>query len=240
MQKHFINNKIYFSVLAAMILVYILLAKFCFPHPKFIIIGAVPLVIYIICKDIFTGLGWFAKPKPPKPVNTFKQDIKIAIPISDNEKHGYLQLMHLLVNPALQPVLEPFIYELKTFDSTNEENTPLYSLATFADENNIPFIMGLSIRSAIEDLEWRIQTALKTNYGIAIVLPSPNSWQAHASVSFEGVFKTYNDALQEHGFQLGFIYTSSAEYMIIIFRSAQKDNVIDAVGLIGYTYQDVD
>ncbi|MEO6523501.1 MAG: hypothetical protein ABIN91_17590 [Mucilaginibacter sp.] len=233
MNQGIISNKLYFVILILLCIGYYLLAHYVFPNAKFVIAGAAVLVIYIICKDAFCGTGWFESKttliKQPRVEKT-------GVPINDSEKQGYMQLMREVVAPASQPVLEPFIQNLKTIDDTNEENTPLYSLAEFSDQHQIPFIMGLDYRSAIEDLEWRVTTALKHNYDSVIPLPPVSQWPAKTSVSFDGVFKAYIDALKPHGFQMGFIDTQSDEYIIVVFKIAQQPNVASAIGMIGYNY----
>jgi hypothetical protein len=237
MKQGVISSRLYFVILILLCIGYYLLAHYVFPNAKFVIWGAAAIVIYIICKDAFSGTGWFQSSK----TSVIKQTIveQVGVPISDSEKQGYMQLMREVVAPSSQPVLEPVIQNLKTFDDTNEENTPLYSLAEFSDQHQISFIMGLDHRSGIEDLEWRVTSALKHNYDTVIPLPPVSEWPVKASVSSDGVFKAYIDALKPHGFQIGFIDTQSDEYIIVVFKIAQQPNVASAVRMTGYNYIEI-
>lgn len=238
------RNKIYFTILIVLIIILYLLRTFYFPDPKFLFIAGGIIVLYIWCKDVFTGVGWFEKKKPAAAVkagDSFNQftATAVAAPASINEKQGYLQLMHELVTPSLHPELAPFINDLKTFDGSNDEFAPLYSLSNFTDEAEIAFISILDHRSAIEDLVWRIETSLQQNYDTVIELPPPGQWPAQASVSYDNVFKTYNNSLKKYGFQLGFINTGGDDFALLVFKTVQKPRVEEAVKLTGYGYFEV-
>ncbi len=104
MKPGIMSNKAYYLVLLVLFATYVVLAKFYFTNGKFIIWCAVPVVIFIICKDAFTGIKWFQGQSTVKrtPVVT-----PTAVPVSDDVKRGYRQLMQLLVAPAYHAVLEP-------------------------------------------------------------------------------------------------------------------------------------
>ncbi len=115
----------------------------------------------------------------------------------------------------------------------------MYSLAQLADENDIPFIMGLDWKAAIEDLEWRISSALKQNFDTVITLPDSDQWLPRASISADGVIAAYNNALKVNGFELGLIDTQSDEYILLVLKNGQQGQVRAAVKLTGYNYIEV-
>lgn len=238
------GNRVYFIVLIILIIVLFLLRTWFFQSPPFLFISGGIIVFYVWCKDVFTGTGWFKKKVQPvasKVDHTFEQftETAVAQPLSINEKQGFLQLMHELVTPSLHAKLEPVINNLKTFDDSNDEFEPLYSLSEFTDDEDIAFISILDWRSAIEDLVWRIETSLKQNYDTVIELPSEHQWEPQASISYDNVFKTYDNALRQHGFQLAFMNTGGDDFALLVFKTAQKDRVEEAVKLTGYGYYEI-
>lgn len=236
MKPGIMSNRTYYIVLLLVLIIYFVLAKFYFTNGKFIIWCAVPVVIFIICKDAFTGIKWFQGQPTVKHTPVVAP---VAVPVSDDVKQGYRELLHLLVAPAYHAVLESAIQNLKTIDDTNDENTPLYSLAQLADENNIAFIMGLDWKAAIEDIEWRISSALKQNFDTVITLPDPGQWPPRTSISADGVIATYNNTLKANGFELGLIDTQSDEYILLVLKNGQQEQVRAAVKLTGYNYINV-
>lgn len=238
------GNRMYFIVLIILIVALFLLRMYFFPGDKFLFVAGGILVFYLWCKKEFAGAGWFEKKKPAvvsKTAHTFDQftDTINAEPLSVNEKQGFLQLMRELVTPALHPKLEPVINQLKTFDDSNDAFEPLYSLSNFTDDENIAFISLLDWKSAIEDLVWRIETSLRQNYDKVIDLPSDTQWEPNASISYDNVFKTYDNALRQHGFQLGFMNTGGDDYALLVFKTDQQERVEEAVKLTGYGYYEV-
>jgi hypothetical protein len=240
------KNNVYFIVLVILIIVLLILRTWVFTTPPFLFISGGILVFYIWCKDIFTGSGWFQKKAQPKPAagkvdHTFEQftETAVAQPLSINEKQGFLQLMRELVAPAFHEKLEPVINNLKTFDDSTDEFEPLYSLGEFTDEEGIAFISMLDWKAAIEDLVWRKETALKQNYDTVLELPSEDQWEPRASISYDNVFKTYDDTLRQHGFQLGFMNTGGDDFALLVFKTTQKDRVEEAVKLTGYGYYEI-
>jgi hypothetical protein len=237
MRTGIISSKVYYIILSLLIVLYIGLSRYYFTDGKFLIWGAVPIVIFVICKDAFTGAHWFKRNYKSTPNLT--EEPAIAEPVPAIKKQGYFQLLHLLVAPIYHPVMEKFIYDMQTVDGTNEANTPLYSLANYADSKNICFIMGLDIKADTADLEWRITSALKQNFDKFIILPNKNKWPSNMSISSHGILRTYDAALREQGFQLGMVDTQSDEYFLMVFKMDSQIEVKAAVKKTGYRYYDL-
>jgi hypothetical protein len=66
-----------------------------------------------------------------------------------------------------------------------------------------------------------------------------DQWAPRASVSNGNVFATYNEFLLQYGFQLGFVNTDGDEYVLMVFKTTQKESVEEAVKLTGYGYFEV-
>ncbi|GAA4314253.1 hypothetical protein GCM10023149_10350 [Mucilaginibacter gynuensis] len=144
--------------------------------------------------------------------------------------------MREVTKPDYHKILTPFINKLNTKDVSGGSGEPLYSIAEFADDHHIPYIMSIDWKADISTLKWRISVALKKNYNVAFQLPATTTWHNDASVSYDGVLEQYQKILKLHGFQMGFIDTESDEYMMLVFRVSHKNRVVKAVKMIGYKY----
>lgn len=89
--------------------------------------------------------------------------------------------------------------------------------------------MALDWKQEIRDLNWRINSSLRDNFNISIDLPNPEKYGENKSVSYKNVFKEYDKALRENGFQLCFIDANSDEFVIIVHKSKDESLVREGI-----------
>jgi hypothetical protein len=154
------------------------------------------------------------------------------------QKNGYLKLIDFCIGDSKQPELIDFINNLSNYNGDENYVTTLNYVKDHLDRNGIHFIMALDWKQGIEDLVWRINSALMDNYNLTIELPNPAKYGERASVSYKNVFKDFDNALRFQNFKIGFIDTNSDEYVIIVHKVKDENEIINAVGNIGYDYLD--
>jgi len=71
---------------------------------------------------------------------------------------------------------------------------------------------------------------------LTIDLPKQQDYGNNVSVSFENVFKDFDQPLRKEGLQIGFIDTQSDEYVIFIHKIADRQKIEKSVQKIGYKY----
>jgi len=97
--------------------------------------------------------------------------------------------------------------------------------------------MGLDWKEDIPTLQWRLENAVRNNFGITINLPDPSEkYGPNASVSSCNAFADYDNILHQQGLQMGFIDTESDEYVIIVHRMDDREEIKKAVNKTGYKY----
>lgn len=237
------SNKTYFTILVLLIIMSVSIA-FVFNGNKglYWIWATAGLVIYIWCKDAFTGTKWLGTPRQNSHLvsNTTKEQdqqmVSDYLPISTREKEGYLELTQLCVSKLNQPKLFDFFENLRDFSKDEIHMSTLNVVMEYLDENNIHFIMSLDWKAAIEDIEWRLNASLQDNFNLSLELPKQGSDEKKASVSFHHVFEDFDAILRKEGLQMGFINTESDEYVVIVHKVADKERVKQAVEKIGYAY----
>lgn len=154
------------------------------------------------------------------------------------QKEGYLKLVDLCVRDSNRHDLVDFIKNLKNYNGDENYVTTLNYVKDYLDRNGIHFIMALDWKQAIGDLVWRVKSALKDNFNVIIELPNPAAYGERASVSYKNVFKDFDSALRPQNFKIGFIDTDADEYVIIIHKTMDENEIVEAVGKIGYGYLD--
>ncbi|MBT1706528.1 DUF6630 family protein [Chryseosolibacter indicus] len=154
------------------------------------------------------------------------------------QKEGYLKLVELCVGESKRHNLVDFIKSLKDYNGDVNYVTTLNYVKDYLDRNSIHFIMALDWKQGIDDLVWRVKSALRDNFDLAIELPNPAVYGERASVSYKNVFKDFDSALKLQNFKIGFIDTDADEYVIIIHKAIDEKEIVEAVQKIGYIYLD--
>lgn len=215
---------------------------------KYLLVSVSVLVLFIWCKDVFTGSSWFGKPKPILQIHNSqsvtmndeehgKHVTENYPPISEQVKSGYITLTKLCLAPEKQTELIAFFEHLKDFSEDEYYITTLNYVMEYADKQNLFFIMSLDWKQDIETLVWRLENALYKNFNLAAdFLPSAKDYDKRTSVSSDNVFEDFDNSLKKKGLQIGFIDTQSDEYVIFVHKTADKQAVEIAVNEIGYKY----
>lgn len=157
----------------------------------------------------------------------------------ETQKEGYFELIKLCLGNSRRKDVSNFIDTLRNYNGDQNYYTTLNYVKEYLDNNGIHFIIVLDWKQEITDLVWRINSSLKDNYNTKIELPNPKDYGENASVSGKNVFKDFDKAIQKENLKLGFIDTNSDEYVIIIHKLSDEDEVKEAVKKIGYPYLDV-
>ncbi|MCT4697561.1 DUF6630 family protein [Tenacibaculum haliotis] len=157
--------------------------------------------------------------------------------LNDMQKKAYQELTELCVfnNKKKKKILN-FIETLKNYDNNSEYCTTLNYFMDFLDENDLEFIMRIDWKSEIENLEWLLNSVIKENYNLKIILPSAKKYGEDLTVSEDGIFEDFDKSLRKNELQLGFIDTQSDEYIAILHKTKDKEKIEQVVKLIGYEY----
>ncbi len=157
--------------------------------------------------------------------------------LNQEQKSGYLELTNLCVNnEASKHKITHFIETLKNYDEDEEYLTTLNYFLEFLDKDVYNFIMRLDWKSDIEDFERMLKAALKDNYDEVLKLPDYQSYDENASVSNDGIFEAYIKPVRLIGLQVGFIDTQSDEYILLLHKQEDTEQIKEAVHKIGYAY----
>ncbi len=79
-----------------------------------------------------------------------------------------------------------------------------------------------------------IEYTLKENFNQQIELPKQEDYGERASVSYTNVFKDFDKALNQIGFQLSFIDTNGDEYIVVVHKAEDMEKAKSAILKIGY------
>ena len=96
------------------------------------------------------------------------------------------------------------------------------------------FIICLDWKQEITSLTHGVNHTLTENYDIEIKLPEQDDYGPRASVSFDNVFKDFDNAINAIGFQLSFIDTNSDQYVIVVHKIEDIEKAKSAIKRIGY------
>ncbi len=158
----------------------------------------------------------------------------------ETQKSGYLKLVDLCIGDSKRLELTDFIKDLTNHNGDENFVTTLNYVKDYLDQNGIHFIMALDWKQEIRDLAWRIESSLRDNFNLTITLPNPITYGERASVSSKNVFKDFDKSLKIQNFKIGFIDTDADEYIIIVHKTKDEHEIVDAVKKIGYNYLDAD
>lgn len=133
-------------------------------------------------------------------------------PLSDTEKNGYRTLAALCLAKEKQDEMAVFIDNLNDFEGDDGYFTTLNYVMDWEDDHDLFFIMAVDWKEEVDTLEWRIDNAVKNNFGLCISLPDPQDY-SDTPVYDPKVFPDYEAALSKHDLKLGFIDTQAGEYV---------------------------
>lgn len=152
------------------------------------------------------------------------------------QKEGYLKLVNLCLCEKHRIELTNLIDTLKDYNGDENYMTTLNFFKKYLDNKSIHFIMGLDWKQEIRDLNWRIKSSLKDNFGETVELPNPEIYGLDKSISYKNVFIDFENAINKKGYKLGFIHTDGDEYVFVVHKQADEKEIENAINMIGYNY----
>lgn len=158
--------------------------------------------------------------------------------LNEKQRKAYIKLAQLCLNLEQQNKIISFFNNLSNYDNDEDYESTLNFVMDYLGQNNIHFIFSLDWKAGVEDLEWRINSALKNNFNIEIKLPDVKNYK-EINISSDGVFKDFDKSLRKDNFQIGLINTESDEYVMLIHKIEDKKDVEKAVNTIGYKYLEI-
>ena len=96
------------------------------------------------------------------------------------------------------------------------------------------FIICLDWKQEITSLSHAVNHTLTEDFNQQIELPRQEDYGLRASVSYDNVFKDFEEAINKNGFQLSFIDTNSDQYVVVIHKIEDRDKAKNAIRKIGY------
>ena len=152
----------------------------------------------------------------------------------DTQRKGYLELGKICLKEANRAEYSKFINNLKDHTDDEEYMTTLnYVIDTLYQKGNY-FIISLDWKQEITSLTHGVDYTLKENFNQQIELPKQEDYGKRASVSYDNVFKDFDNAINKKGFQLSFIDTNSDEYVVIVHKIEDLEKAKIATRKIGY------
>lgn len=115
-------------------------------------------------------------------------------------------------------------------DRTGSDDT-LDLLINYTNDEHISFIIPLDWKAGIDDLDWHIKLILEQNFQVFLSLNI--NTDNDITISHDGAFKTFDDALKIYGYQLGFISTDSDEYLILLHLVSDRSAIKKSIDIIG-------
>ncbi len=152
------------------------------------------------------------------------------------QKEGYIKLANLCLSEKHKTAFFNLIDTLKDYNGDVKYMTTLNYVKEYLDKNSIHFIMALDWKQEIGDLNWRINSSLKDNFGDIVELPNPEVYGLNKSISYKNVFIDFDNAINKNGYKLGFINTDSDEYVIVVHKLTDEKEIENAINMIGYNY----
>ncbi len=164
---------------------------------------------------------------PPTRTNMIQQ------PDFETQRQAYMELTKLCCSDKNQTDILSFLSKLQYSQDENDYDT-LHTIIEFLGDNDYPFIVSLDWKQEVVDFELFLNEILQRNYnGLRVDFPKYND-----NDFLPNVFNGFNEALQKHNLQIGFIDTQSDEYVFVVHQVCDKAKVTQLVNDIGYYYFD--
>lgn len=163
----------------------------------------------------------------------------MSLKITEEEKNAYQTIVRCCIHPNLQPQLNDFFDQLLDYSQDKNYFSTFNYVIEYFQKNQFHCLRFFDWKQDVQDLESFIKTALKTHFETTISLPNAEKYGEDASISADHVFDDYDESLRSFGLQLGFIDTESDEYIIMIHKTTDIDEIEQAVNSIGFDYFEV-
>lgn len=155
-------------------------------------------------------------------------------------KDAYLKLADIaLKNHPYKGLVVEQIQQLKQADEDGFFS-PLDALIEHLWREDIRLFVSMDWKQEVADLQWHLENILKDNWQIEAQLPDANTqFEQDATVSDDGVFALYNQALLPHGLIIGHIDTDSDAYVFLVHAIQDMTIAQKNVEVLGYRYLSV-
>jgi hypothetical protein len=152
----------------------------------------------------------------------------------ETQRIGYLELGEICLNESKRTEFSAFIDNLKDYTDDEEYMTTLNYVIDCLYQKGNYFIICLDWKQEITSLSHGVNYTLKENFNQQIELPQQEDYGERASVSFDNVFKDFDNAINKRGFQLSFIDTNSDQYVVVVHKVEDLEKAKSAIRKIGY------
>lgn len=152
----------------------------------------------------------------------------------ETQKLGYLELGNICLGASKRSEFSKFINDLQDYTDDEEYMTTLNYVIDCLYQKGNYFIICLDWKQEISSLSHGVGYNLTENFDLSIDLPQEDKYGERASVSFDNVFKDFDKAINENGFQLSFIDTNSDQYVVVVHKIEDIEKVESAIQKIGY------
>ena len=149
--------------------------------------------------------------------------------ISKKVKESYLNLAQACLNEEQLSEFESFVKTLKDYNGHWKYGTTLNFVNDFLNQKKIFLFLILDWKAGIADLNWILNLAFEKNFNQKVQLPSPDDYPERASVSYDNVFCDYKKVLDKSDFDITIIDTDSDQYVLLLHKLSEKDNVSESI-----------
>lgn len=150
------------------------------------------------------------------------------------QKEGYLELSEICRYKNGKIDFSAFVQNLKDYSNDEDYMSTLNYVIDCLYQKGNSFIINLDWKEEISSLFHGVNQILTGNFNSEIELPQPENYGERASVSSDNVFKDFDKAINEKGYQLSFIDTNSDEYVIVVHKIEDLEAAKNAIRKIGY------
>lgn len=178
----------------------------------------------------------------------YPQNHEVIEPEEDEElkdlapelKEAYLKLADIaLKNHPQKAIVIEQIQQLKQADEDGFFH-PLDALIEHLWQEDIRLFVSMDWKQEVTDLQWHLENILKDNWQIEAQLPDANTqFEQDVTVSDDGVFALYTQALLPHGLTIGHIDTDSDAYVFLVHAIQDMTIAQQNVEVLGYRYLSV-
>ena len=152
----------------------------------------------------------------------------------ETQRKGFLELSEICLSESNKSNFAEFIETLTDHTDDEEYMTTLNYVIDCLYQNENYFIICLDWKQEISSLTYLVNHTLTENFNQKIELPKQEDYGLRASVSYDNVFKNFDNAINKIGFELSFIDTNSDQYVVVVHKIEDRDNAKIAIRKIGY------
>jgi len=154
--------------------------------------------------------------------------------LSKIKKEGLLELGKLCLSDLGNDIYQKEIVQLRNYDSDEEYGSTLNYLSARLHENGILFLFCLDWKAGIFDFENLLNRSLEENFSHSLKINLSEKYSERASISYNGVFLSYNKSLKSDGFELTILDTDNDSYTIFVSKLSDNEKIKNLIERIGF------